>query len=55
MLTSCIDLYLSSEYRELQDKGCAIVAPNGDAARMSKDIKVGFEIGIKHTILDIYL
>lgn len=49
-LTNYIDLYLSPEHRDLRDKGCAVVALNGDVARMSSDTKMRFESGIKRTI-----
>jgi TetR/AcrR family transcriptional repressor of nem operon len=49
-LTNYIDLYLSPEHRDLRDKGCAVVALNGDVARMSNDTKARFESGIQRSI-----
>jgi len=49
-LANYIDLYLSSGHRDLRDKGCAVVALNGDIARMSDDTKARFESGIQRTI-----
>lgn len=49
-LTNYIDLYLSPEHRDLRDKGCPVVALNGDVARMSSDTKACFESGIQRTI-----
>ena len=45
VLTNYIDLYLSPVHRDTRDKGCAVVALNGDIARMSDDTKVRFELG----------
>lgn len=49
-LTNYIDLYLSPGHRDLRDKGCAVVALNGDVARMSKDTKTHFESSMQRTI-----
>ncbi len=49
-LANYIDLYLSPIHRDMRDKGCAIVALNGDVARMSNDTKARFELGIQRTI-----
>jgi TetR/AcrR family transcriptional repressor of nem operon len=49
-LTNYIDLYLSPEHRDLRDRGCAVVALNGDVARMSNDTKTRFESGMQRTI-----
>jgi TetR/AcrR family transcriptional repressor of nem operon len=49
-LTNYIDLYLSPEHRDLRDKGCPVVALNGDVARMSNDTKARFESSIQRTI-----
>lgn len=49
-LANYIDLYLSPGHRDLRDKGCAVVALNGDVARMSDETKVRFESGIQRTI-----
>jgi TetR/AcrR family transcriptional regulator, transcriptional repressor for nem operon len=49
-LTHYIDLYLSPEHRDMRDKGCAVVALNGDVARMSADTKARFESGVQRTL-----
>ena len=49
-LANYIDAYLSPLHRDTRDKGCAIVALNGDVARMSKDTKARFELGIQRSI-----
>ena len=49
-LTNYIDLYLSPMHRDMRDKGCAVVALNGDVARMSNDTKARFDLGIQRTI-----
>lgn len=49
-LSQYIDLYLSPAHSDMRDKGCAITALNGDVARMSKDIKARFELGIQRTM-----
>lgn len=49
-LANYIDSYLSPEHRDLRDKGCAVVALNGDVARMSDATKARFELGIQRMI-----
>ncbi len=49
-LENYIDSYLSPKHRDMRDKGCAIVALNGDVARMSNDTKARFELGIQRTV-----
>lgn len=49
-LTNYIDAYLSPRHRDMRDKGCAVVALNGDVARMSDATKARFELGIQKTI-----
>ena len=49
-LVNYIDSYLSPMHRDMRDKGCAVVALNGDVARMSNDTKARFELGIRRTI-----
>ena len=45
-----IDTYLSTMHRDMRDKGCVVVALNGDIARMSDAVKIRFEQGIESTI-----
>lgn len=49
-LADYIDLYLSPTHRDMRDQGCAVVALNGDVARMSDATKARFELGIQKTI-----
>ena len=49
-LANYIDLYLSPMHRDMRHTGCAIVALNGDVARMSNDTKARFDVGIQRTI-----
>lgn len=50
-LANYIDSYLSPMHRDLRDQGCAVVALNGDVARMSDATKARFELGI-HRMID---